>query len=137
MVKFDPVGRRLFSHSSNVRRGAAMEEQLAKTQFNWRMFKRWRQIQIASLLPLILTGVFMLYFREAPQLGITAFFLILIVGVLLPQIRGDLTLSHIIITKELEERLKKLEESMVKLLEERLGDAETRKSMEAPPFLRR
>ena len=110
-----------------------MEEQLAKRQFNWKTFRRWRTIQIASLLPLILTGVFMLYFRQASQLGITAFFLILIIGFLLPQIRGELALSHIIITKEIEERFQKFEERMVTLLDEQLGETQARKSVHQTP----
>jgi len=100
-----------------------LDEQLAERQFNWEKFKRWRTIQMASLLPLILSGVLMLYFKEASPLGIMAFFLILIVGILLPQIRGDLTLSHIVLSKELEERLQKLEDKMGKMLDERLGKA--------------
>ena len=97
-----------------------MEEQLTERQFNWKGFKRWRTIQLASLLPLVLCGVFMLYFKEASPLGIMAFFLVLVVGVLLPQVRGDLILSHIVLAKELEERSQKLEEKMVKLIDERL-----------------
>lgn len=103
--------------------GMVLEEQLAERQFNWKTFKRWRTIQMASLLPLILSGVLMLYFKEASPLGIMAFFLILIVGILLPQIRGDLTLSHIVLSKELEERLQKLEDKMGRMFDERLGKA--------------
>jgi hypothetical protein len=98
-----------------------MEEHLAERQFNWKAFKRWRTIQMAALLPLVLSGVFMLYFKEASPLGIMAFFLVLIVGILLPQVRGDLVLSHIVLSKEFEESLEKLEVKMEKLLDERLG----------------
>ena len=110
-----------------------MDEELAKKRFNWKTFKTWRTIQIAALLPLILTGVFMLYFKEASPLGIMAFFLILVVGVLLPQIRADMTLSHVVLTKGFEERLQKLEERMVKLFDERLGEPRTRSSVKEPP----
>ena len=112
-----------------------MEEELAAKRFNLKTFKRWRTIQLASLLPLILTGVFMLYFKEASPLGIMAFFLILIVGILLPQIRADLALSHLVLTKGLEERLQKMEDRMEKLLDDRLGDTHARKS-EPPPISR-
>jgi len=63
----------------------------------------------------------MLYFKEASPLGIMAFFLILIVGILLPQVRGDLALSHIVLSRELEERLQSLEHKMERMLDERLG----------------
>jgi hypothetical protein len=98
-----------------------MEEQLAGRQFNWKAFKRWRTIQMAALLPLVLSGVFMIYFKEASPLGIMAFFLVLIVGIMLPQLRGDLVLSHIVLSKESEERFQKLEDRIEKLLDERLG----------------
>ena len=111
-----------------------MEAQLARKQFDWKAFKRWRTIQIASLLPLILTGVFVLYFRQAPQLGITAFFLILIVGFVLPQIQGELALSHIIITREIEERLQEFEKRMGNLIGERLAEAQARKSATETPI---
>jgi hypothetical protein len=111
-----------------------MEEQLAERQFNRNSFKRWRTIQLASLLPLILIGVFMLYFKEASPLGIMAFFLILIVGVLLPQFRADLTLSHLVLAKGLEEGLQKLEERVTNLLDERLGKTDVRKSLDESPI---
>ena len=97
-----------------------MDEQVLEKQFNWKTFKRWRTIQLASLLPLVLSGVFMLYFKEASALGVMAFFLVLIVGILLPQVRGDLVLSHIVLARDLEERSQKLEEQMIKLMDERL-----------------
>jgi hypothetical protein len=106
-----------------------MEEQIAGTEFNSKTLRRWRVIQVAALLPLILTGVFMIYFKEASALGIVAFFLILIVGILLPQIRADLTLSHIALTKGMDERLQRFEERMTSLLDERLGETHSRKSV--------
>jgi len=106
-----------------------MDEQLARREFNLKTLRRWRIIQVAALLPLILTGVFMIYFKEASALGIVAFFLILIVGVLLPQIRADLTHSHMALTEGVEERLQKFEERMIRLLDERLGETQARKSV--------
>ena len=91
-----------------------MEEQLLERQFDLKTFRRWRNIQMAALLPLILIGVFLLYFKEPSVLGIVCFFLILIVGILLPQLRADLILSHVVLRKEFERRLQKLEEKMVK-----------------------
>ena len=109
-----------------------MEEQLPERQFNWESFKRWRTIQLASLFPLLLSGVFMIYFKEASPFGIMAFFLVLIVGILLPQIRGDLVLSHIVLSREFEERLQKLENKMGKLLDERLGKTHVSEPVEEP-----
>lgn len=111
-----------------------METHLAKRQFTWRSVKRWRNIQIAALLPLILTGVFMLYFKEASPLGIMAFFLVLIVGILLPQVRGDLIISHIVLSIEFEEGLQKLKEETARLLDERLGESNVRKSVKDSPI---
>ena len=104
-----------------------MEEPLSGKPFDFKTFKRWRTIQLASLLPLVLCGVFMLYFKEASPLGIMAFFLVLIVGILLPQVRGDLILSHIVLGKKLEERSRELEEEMLKLIEKRLQEAQAGK----------
>jgi hypothetical protein len=104
-----------------------MEEPISDKQFNMKTFKRWRTVQLASLLPLVLCGVLMLYFREASPLGIMAFFLVLIVGILLPQVRGDMILSHLVLARELEERSQRLEEKMRKLIEERLEEAKTTK----------
>ena len=106
-----------------------MEEQLGRREFNSKTLRRWRIIQVAALFPLILTGVFMIYFKEASALGIVAFFLILIVGILLPQIRVDLTLSHIALTEGVDERLQKFEERVMNLLDERLGEGQARKSV--------
>jgi hypothetical protein len=104
-----------------------MEEQFSERQFDWKTFKRWRTIQLASLLPLVLCGVFMVYFKEASPLGIMAFFLVLIVGILLPQVRGDLILSHMVLGKELEERSLKLEEKVLTLIEKRFEETQTGK----------
>jgi hypothetical protein len=104
-----------------------MEEELSGRRFDVKSFKRWRTIQLASLLPLVLSGVFMFYFKEASPLGIMAFFLVLVVGILLPQVRGDLVLSHIVLAKELEDRSEKLEERVEQLIEKRLGETQRAK----------
>jgi hypothetical protein len=97
-----------------------MEEQFAKQQFDLKAFKRWRDIQMGALFPLILIGALMIYFKEPSVLGIVCFFLVLIVGVLLPQMRADSILSHVVLTRELEQRIQSLEDKLVKGLEERL-----------------
>jgi len=104
-----------------------MEEPLSVKKFDLKTFRRWRTVQLASLLPLVLSGVFMLYFKEASPLGIMAFFLVLIVGILLPQVRGDMILSHLVLARELEERSQRLEEKIGELIEERLEEKQTSK----------
>ena len=56
-----------------------MEEQTQKRQLDWKGFKRWRTIQVAAILPLCVTVVLMIYFREAAEFHVVAFFLVLIV----------------------------------------------------------
>ena len=87
---------------------------------------------MASLFPLVLSGVFMLYFKEASALGIMAFFLVLIVGILLPQLRGDLILSHLVLSREFEERFQKLEDRMENLIDDRLGGTRARRAEPTP-----
>jgi len=111
-----------------------MEGELAERQFKWETFKKWRTIQLASLFPLVLSVVFMLYVKEASTLGIMAFFLVLIVGILLPQLRGDLILSHLVLSREFEERVQKLEDRMENLLDDRLGDTHARSAERAPIY---
>jgi hypothetical protein len=62
--------------------------------------KRWRFIQLASVLPLMLSVVWMFYSREASGLGILAFFLILVVGVMFPEVKGDIAQIHVILKEE-------------------------------------
>ena len=69
-----------------------------------RSFERWKSIQLASILPLLLCTVWIFYFRIASESGIMTFFLILTVGVLIPEVKEDLTETHIIIREELAEQ---------------------------------
>jgi hypothetical protein len=62
--------------------------------------RRWRLIQVASIFPMLLCVAFMFYFREASELGIMAFFLILIVGVMFPEVKGDIAQIHVILREE-------------------------------------
>jgi len=66
-----------------------------------RTVQKWRVVQIAAILPLILSVVLMLRFKGS-ILGTVVFFLILIVGILLPQIYRDLILSHIILQEQID-----------------------------------
>lgn len=96
-----------------------MQQKIVRRRFDLETLKVWRLIQISALLPLALLGSLMIYFDQISQFGIVAFFLILIVGVIIPQIRGDMILSHFVLTKELEARVTDLEERVVRLVNER------------------
>jgi hypothetical protein len=63
--------------------------------------QKWRMVQFAAILPLALSVVLMLRFKGS-ILGTIVFFLILIVGILLPQIYRDLIQSHLILREEIE-----------------------------------
>ena len=75
-----------------------------------RSFERWKTIQLASILPLLLCTVWIFYFQIGSESGIMTFFLILTVGVLIPEVKGDLTQTHIILREELDEQRKELRE---------------------------
>ena len=83
---------------------------LAQTRgsFTWREFRKWRMLQIAALLPLMVIAAFMLYFKTAPPLGVIAFFLVLIIGVLLPQLKADAVLSYLILKEEIKNELREM-----------------------------
>ena len=68
-----------------------------------RWAKRWRIVQLAALLPILLSVAFMFYFKEASGVGIVMIFLVLIVGVLLPEVKADIAQSNLIIREELRE----------------------------------
>ena len=78
-----------------------MNEGLQQKQFNLKALNRWKLVQIVAVLPLALTVVLMIYFRGAAEFHIVAFFLVLIIGVLMPQVSGDLILSHLFLREEL------------------------------------
>jgi hypothetical protein len=85
-----------------------MHDTQAQGGFTWREFRRWRMLQIAALLPLIVIAAFMLYFKTAPALGVIAFFMVLIIGVLLPQLKADSVLSYLILKEEIKEELREM-----------------------------
>jgi hypothetical protein len=99
-----------------------MGEGPEKKRFDERILNRWRIIQISSLLPLTLIGGLMIYYEVNSRFGIVVFFLILILGVIIPQLRGDLVLSHLLLAKEFDEKLDKvkadMKADMLKLLED-------------------
>jgi len=71
--------------------------------------KRWRMIKIIALLPLLVSIALMFFFKGS-MLGIIVFFLILIVGVVVPQICENQVRSHLLLKQyidQLEKRLPK------------------------------
>ncbi len=63
--------------------------------------QKWRMVQIVAILPLALSVVLLFRFKGS-VMGTIVFFLILIVGILLPQIYRDLIQSHLILRQEIE-----------------------------------
>lgn len=63
--------------------------------------QKWRMVQFAAILPLLLSVVLLIRFKGS-ILGTIVFFLILIVGILLPQIYRDLIQSHLILREEID-----------------------------------
>jgi len=61
---------------------------------------KWKLIQMAAILPLTLSVVFLLRFRGS-LLGVVFFFLMLIVGVILPQVYRDFIQSHLTLKAEI------------------------------------
>jgi hypothetical protein len=95
----------------------------ARGSFTWREFRKWRMLQIAALLPLIVISAFMLYFKTAPALGVIVFFMVLIIGVLLPQLKADSVLSYLILKEEIKDELREIvREQTRELLQQARGE---------------
>ena len=60
----------------------------------------------------------MIYFREAAEFHVVAFFLVLIVGVLMPQISGDMIQSHLLLKEELSKEVRYLQGEVQNLRKE-------------------
>jgi hypothetical protein len=99
-----------------------MNEGLPERQYNLKALNRWKSVQIVAMLPLTLTVVLMIYFRGAAEFHIVAFFIVLIIGVLMPQISGDLIHSHIVLRSELSKEVRFLQEEVQNLRRELRGD---------------
>ena len=84
--------------------------------------ERWKTIQLASILPLFLCTVWIFYFQIASESGIMTFFLILTVGVLIPEVKGDLTETHIMLREELAEQRMELRQLLREELQPLLKD---------------
>jgi hypothetical protein len=99
-----------------------MNEGFPKKEFDLKALKRWKLVQVVAVLPLTLTVVLMIYFREAAEFHVVAFFLVLIVGVLMPQISGDMIQSHVVLKGELSKEVRFLQEEVQNLRRELRGD---------------
>ena len=84
-----------------------MVDAATRVAFTERTLQRWKMIQIISLLPLIISVVLMFYF-EGSMVGTVVFFLVLIVGVVLPQICRNVIESHLILIEEIENLRKEI-----------------------------
>ncbi len=87
---------------------------MAGRRFDLKALKMLRLVQISALFPLILIGSLMLYFGQVSPFGILTFFLILIVGVIIPETRRDIILSHLLLLRELEERIDEMRTELKK-----------------------
>ena len=88
----------------------AAYREIGRNEFTLRNLRRWRIIQVASILPIILCVVWMLYFRGAPEIGVMVFFLILVLGILYPELKGDIAQIHVILREEHIELRKEIQE---------------------------
>ena len=84
-----------------------MADQASRLAFTQKTLQRWRMIQIIALLPLIVSVVLMFYFQGS-MLGTIMFFLVLIVGVVLPQICRNVIESHLLLMEEIENLRKQI-----------------------------
>jgi hypothetical protein len=67
----------------------------------------------------------MLYFKEASEFGVLAFFFLLVLGVFVPQTRGDLILTRVALKGEVDEKIQQLRQEMEALLDKRLGEKDS------------
>ncbi len=84
-----------------------MADKVTRLAFTERTLQRWKMIQIIALLPLFVSVVLMLYFKGS-MLGTIVFFMVLIVGVVLPQICRNVIESHLILLEEIESLRKEI-----------------------------
>ena len=77
-----------------------MAEETKRVPITEKNLQRWTMIQIVSILPLLVTIVLMYFFRGS-TVGTVMFFLILIVGIVLPQVCRNVIESHLILLEEI------------------------------------
>ena len=108
-----------------------MDEQLPQKTFDPQTYRRWRLVQVIAIVPLTMSAILMIYFRESPILFVVSFFLVLVIGVLMPQISGDSILSHIVLREEFRKEVRTLQREVL-ILRQELQAAVSGK--ESPPF---
>jgi len=77
-----------------------MDEQTSRVSITEKNLQKWKMIQVVSLLPLLLSIVLMFFFKGS-TVGTVMFFLILIVGIVLPQVCRNVVESHLILIEEI------------------------------------
>ena len=77
-----------------------MAEQMSRVSITEKNLQKWKMIQVVSLLPLLLSIVLMFLFKGS-TLGTVMFFLILIVGIVLPQVCRNVVESHVILLEQI------------------------------------
>ena len=82
--------------SHHVQKGGVFKREVTE-----KTVQKWRMVQFAAILPLLLSVVLLLRYKGS-MLGTIVFFMVLIVGILLPQIYRDLIQSHLILRDEIE-----------------------------------
>ena len=79
---------------------SSVDKKARRIQAAEESIRKWRVIQLGSSLPLMLCVMFMLYSRDVSVFGIVAFFLILVIGVMFPEMKSDVAQIRVIITEE-------------------------------------
>ena len=77
-----------------------MAEQTSRVSFSVKNLQKWKMIQVISLLPLLLSIALMFFFKGS-IVGTVMFFLLLIVGIVLPQVCRNVVESHLILLEEI------------------------------------
>ena len=77
-----------------------MAEQTSRVSITEKNLQKWKMIQVVSLLPLLVSIALMFSFKGS-MVGTVMFFLILIVGIVLPQVCRNVVESHLIILEEI------------------------------------
>ncbi len=79
-----------------------MAEQTSRVSITEKNLQKWKMIQVVSLLPLLISIALMFFFKGS-MVGTIMFFLLLIVGIVLPQVCRNVVESHLILLEEIRE----------------------------------
>jgi hypothetical protein len=115
---------------------SSVDKKAGRIQRAEESIRKWRVIQLGASLPLMLCVMLMLYFREVSVYGIVAFFLILVIGVLFPEMKSDVAQIRVIIAEEnsmLRLKLQQLSrEELQRLLQETATQDLMKNSLSSP-----